>query len=211
MAKINVIENLACSLGRRDEEPNIELANKIVTAKDKDAVKRLVELLANKKKDIQNNSIKVIYEIGALQPDLIKDYLSDFLQILKSKNNRLVWGAMTAIDSIASAVPEKIYAALPEIIDAGEKGSVIAKDHVVGILIKLTEHKQLSDDVMPLLTEQLVKAADNQFAMYAERMVPVIEGKDKKQFIGILEERIDELPKDSQKKRVEKILKKLNK
>lgn len=211
MAKINVLENLASTLGRRDEDPNIELANKIAVAKDKAAVKELVNLLDDKKKDVQNDSIKVLYEIGAIEPNLIKSYLQDFLEQLKSKNNRMVWGAMTAIDSVAATIPRDIYKAIPEILDAGERGSVIAKDHVLGILVKLSIDKKMAVDTLPLLLEQLVNAAPNQFPMYAEKTMPVIDEAYKKQFISILEERFNELPKDSQKKRVDKLLKKLKK
>lgn len=209
MAAINVKENLASSLGRRDEEPNIELAQRIVSAKDKAAVKDLVTLLHDKKKDVQNDSIKVLYEVGSLEPVLLKPHLDTFLEQLRSKNNRMVWGAMTAIDAITVIVPQEVYDALPEILDAGEKGSVIAKDHVVGILVKLAGVKNLHDNVTPLLFEQLVNGAHNQFAMYAENVMTVVSAGHREKFVNILEERLPELPKDSQKKRVEKILRKL--
>lgn len=211
MAEINVIDQLACTLGRRDEMPNVELAQQIAAAKDKDAVSQLVALLSNKKKDIQHDSIKVLYEIGAINPALIKGYLPDFLIQLKSKNNRMVWGAMTAIDSITASVPEKVYAHITEILDAGEQGSVIAKDGVMGILVKLSGDKKVMDDTMPLLLELMQSAAPNQFPMYAERVLPVVTDQYNKQFISILNDRMSDLEKDSQKKRIEKVLKKLNK
>lgn len=61
---MSIIDQLASSLGRRDEVPNQELAEKIAAAKDKKAVKDLVDNLANKNKDIQSDCIKVLYEIG---------------------------------------------------------------------------------------------------------------------------------------------------
>lgn len=206
----NIKEELACSLGRRDEEPNIELAQRIAAAKDKAAIKELVTLLSDKKKDVQHDSIKVLYEIGAVEPALIAPYLNDFLSQLKSRNNRMVWGAMTAIDAITHVVPQEVYNALPEILDAGEKGSVIAKDHVVGILVKLAETEK-ADDALPLLFEQLAKAPHNQFAMYAEKIMTIVTNEHKQKFVGILNSRLPELPKDSQKKRIEKALRKMAK
>lgn len=211
MAKINVVENLACSLGRRDEVPNVELAQKVTAAKDTTAVKELVALLADKNKDVQNDSIKVLYEIGTISPALIKDYLPDFLIQLKSKNNRMVWGAMNAIDSITVSVPEQVYTHITEILDAGERGSVIAKDGVMSILVRLSGNNNVLDETMPLLFEQMIQAAPNQFPMYAERVLPVVTDQYKKQFISILNGRMSQLEKDSQKKRIEKVLKKLNK
>ena len=46
---MDVIKQLAISLGRRDEVPNIDLAKKIVKSRDATAVKELVENLKNKK------------------------------------------------------------------------------------------------------------------------------------------------------------------
>lgn len=211
MPKINVLESLACTLGRRDEEPNIELAKQIAASAAKDAIVELVGLLQHKNKDIQNDSIKVLYEAGAIEPKLLEGYLPDFLAQLKSKNNRMVWGAMTAIDCVAGVASAKVYNALPEIIDAGEKGSVIAKDHVIGILVKLSEDKKLAPETKPLLFEQLIQAAPNQLPMYAEKSIRVITDVDKPRFVNILNSRLAELPKDSQKKRIEKLLKQLRK
>lgn len=210
MAKIDVKKNLACSLGQRNEVPNIELAQKIAKAKDAVAVGELVVLLGDKKKDIQNDSIKVLYEIGAIEPSLLRPHLDAFLQLLKSKNNRMVWGAMTAIYTITPLLPSEVYHALPAILEAGELGSVIAKDNVVGILVNLAQTKERYDDAMSLVLEQLINAAHNQFAMYAEKISLVVDSTYKEQFLAILKDRLPELPKDSQKKRVEKLLRKLS-
>jgi HEAT repeat protein len=84
---------LASSLGRRDEGPNVELAQLIAKIDDMSAVKELVENLSNKKSDVQADCIKVLYEIGDKKPKLISGFAKQFLALLGSKNNRLVWGA----------------------------------------------------------------------------------------------------------------------
>src|ERR1041385_1990762 len=104
----SIIERLASSLGKRDEKPNQELAASLVKSKDKKAIKELVEHLSDKDKNIQSDCIKVLYEIGEQKPELIADYDKEFLALLDSKNNRLVWGAMTAIDCIAAISPDSI-------------------------------------------------------------------------------------------------------
>ena len=88
---MTIIDKLASSLNRRDEVPNIELAKQIFTKDDAKAVKELIDNLSNKNKDIQNDCIKVIYEIGERNPALIATYIKDFLVLLSSKNNRLQW------------------------------------------------------------------------------------------------------------------------
>ncbi len=206
---MSILGKLSSALNRRDEEPNIELAKSISKSKNKKAVKELVEQLSNKK--IQNDCIKVLYEIGVLNPALIKDYHSEFLSQLTSKNNRMQWGAMTALASITSEIPEAIYKLLPKILAASDAGSVITKDYAVNILLKLYGQHKFSDKVFPLLTEQLAKAATNQLPMYAENAMPFISEKHKALFIKTLSSRLDDIEIETKRARVEKVIKKLSK
>src|SRR6185295_14992863 len=109
--------------GRRDEVPNQELAQQILKSRNSKAVKELVDNLTNKDKNIQSDCVKVLYEIGEHQPELIADYDKEFLALLDSKNNRLVWGAMTALDYIASANPGRIHKSLAKILIVADRGS----------------------------------------------------------------------------------------
>ena len=170
---MSILKNLASSLNRRDEVPNIELAKQIAKTNDTKAVKELIDNLSNKK-DIAHDCIKALYEIGELKPALISLYAKSFIDLLKSKNNRLQWGAMHAINTITLENAKAIYKALPEIIDAANKGTVITKDHTVNILVKLGTIKQYADDVFFLLIEQIVSSPDNQFPSYAEKALPLI-------------------------------------
>jgi hypothetical protein len=87
-----VLEKLAYSLGRNDEEPNIELARELAKTKNKKGIKEIVDGLNNPKEQIANDCIKVLYEIAGISPDLVSEYACDFIQLLKSRNNRIVWG-----------------------------------------------------------------------------------------------------------------------
>lgn len=208
---MSVLDKLASSQGRNDEVPNQKLAASIAAKKDKAAVKELVSLLLSKDKNIQSDCIKVLYETGELEPKLIAPYADDLVKLLHSKNNRLVWGAMTTLNSIAREIPEKIHNNLRVMLKAADSGSVIAKDNLVNILIKLASIKQYKEYAGDLLMEQLWQSAPNQFPMYCERALPVIDKDSKESFEAMLRTRMDELEKDSQKKRLDKVLKKLNK
>ena len=204
---MSVLPQLAHSLGRRDEVPNQELAAKIARENDKHAVKELVETMYHKSKDIQHDCIKVLYEIGVLKPAMIMDYLPAFLTLLQSKNNRMQWGAMIALDTLTSFNPEAVYPELPAIIDAADKGSVITRDHAVFILVKLCQVKKYSADAFELLAEQLRHCPANQLPMYAERACPVITKNNMEVFTGILRGRLTEMETDSKRKRLEKLVK----
>ena len=209
MTKVTVLNKLACQLGRRDEAPNQKLAEEIVDGNDRRAVDELVENLSNKDQSIQSDCIEVLYEIGERKPELIADRTQDFGRLLSSKNNRLVWGAMTALDAVATLNPKGVYDLLPLVIAATKSGSVITRDHGVAIFAKLAKEERYAGICLPLLLEQLKASPDNQFPMYAEMSTSLISETNKKDFIKVFKHRMGRLKKKSQKKRVEKLLRKL--
>jgi hypothetical protein len=206
---MSVINKLASSLNRKDETPNQELAAVIAGSNDKKAVQELIDNLSNKSKDVQSDCIKVLYEIGTLKPALISTHVNSFIELLSNKNNRLQWGAMTALHAITHEKPDAVYNALPTIIAAADKGSVITNDHCVGILIKLAAVKKYAEDAFQLLLERLKISPVNQLPMYAENALPVIDENNKAIFINTLTARLGEIEKETKRARVEKVIKKL--
>ena len=148
---MSVLSKLASSLNRRDEEPNKKPAQQIVRNNDKAAVKELMELLFTAKKDIQNDCIRVLCEAGEQKPALIAPYCKEFISLLDHKNNRLQWGAMTAINSCALKNPKMVFGALPKIIVAPDKGSVITRDYCVNILAQMGTLKAYASRCFALL------------------------------------------------------------
>lgn len=207
---MSILQKLASANNIRNTEPNKELAAELTKTKDKKAVKELVENLKHKDKNIQSDCIKVLYEIGEQQPDLIADYDKTFLELLYNKNNRLVWGAMTALNCIVSINPHGMYKHLNTILDIAEKGSVITKDHAVGILTKLSKEKKYADDTLVLLMDIMKTAATNQLPKYAENAIPVITENYKKDFVKVLSGRLDDFETETKKVRLQKVIKKLS-
>lgn len=208
---MSVIDELASALNRRDEVPNQELAAKIASSKDHSGIKKLIDHLQSKSKDIQNDCIKVLYEIGERNPKLISEYTTVFLDLLKHKNNRLQWGGMAALDSIVSEKADFIYESLPAILEAVSKGSVITMDGAVNIIIKLGSSSKYAKNAIEVLLEMLQKAPVNQLPMYAERSMHLVNNENKTRFIQILNSRLIEIEKESKRKRVEKVISKIQK
>jgi HEAT repeat protein len=210
---MSVLDQLASKLGERNAVPNQHLAEKIAAEKNKAAVKELVENLSNKNRNIQSDCIKTLYEIGEREPSLIADYAKEFGSILTSKNPRLVWGAATALSSIASVNGKAIYSLLPAMLKAADdSGSVIARDHTVKALARLGSQKEYNKNCADLLVEQLMKAPVNQFPMYVEESMAVINDKNREAFVEVINARMnDDIEQESKRKRVEKVLKKLTK
>ena len=208
MLKSSIIPKLSSSLDRRDEVPNQELARQIVQDNDKSAVQELIDNLSSKQKGIANDSIKVLYEIGEKSPALISSYSNEFIAQLKSKNNRLQWGAMAALNAITLEEPKTIFGFLAEIIQAMDGGSVITKDNGVNILIKLCTLETYKESCFSLFIEQLHGSPTNQLPMYAERAIPIINESNQGFFVKTLSARLGEIEKESKRKRVEKVIRK---
>ena len=206
---MTVLDKLSSRLGRRDEVANQELAIQIIESKDEKEVKELVDNLSNKDKRIRSDCIKVLYEIGEKSPELIAPYHEEFGKLLASNDSRLVWGAVTALDSIALVDPEGVYLLLPEIMKAADSESVIARDHAIGVLTKLATLGAYSGACLPLLLKQLKTCPDNQFPMYAEMSLKAVNDGNKASFIKIFNGRLKSLKKESQRKRVQNVLRKL--
>jgi hypothetical protein len=206
---LSILSRLSSAAGRNDEGPNIQLAREVFESQDKEAVKILVEGLSNRNKRIQSDCIKVLYEIGERDPDLIAEHSEKFGRALESGNSRLVWGAMTALDSIASTTPARVSSLLEQIMVKAEGESVIARDHAVGILTKLAILPDYSRKSIPLLLDQLKRSPANQFPMYAEMALPVFVHTRSGVFVNILEDRLKSLEKESQRKRIRGVLKRL--
>lgn len=209
---MRALELLATSLKQRGDQANQELADEIIKSKRTDWVQEIVENLQNKDKKIQSDCIKVLYEIGERgAAELIAPYCKDFGNILSSKNNRLVWGAMFALDMITPIKAQEVYELLPRIKSAIDKGSVITVDHGVGILANLSNFSDYAEVTFPLLMEQLKQCPAKQLPMYAEKSMIAIDMINYQQFADLINLRMTEMEKDSQKLRLNKVIAKLEK
>ena len=77
-----MIEFIASKMGRNDEAPNIELAEKLCKDNDVAGIKEIVDGFTGSEKAVANDCIKVLYEIGERKPELIADYANEFISRL---------------------------------------------------------------------------------------------------------------------------------
>ena len=205
----SIEDQLANALGRRDEAPNIALAEKISKASNQKAVLELIGLMNHKSTPVRHDAIKVLYEIGERKPALIAYYSGDFIKLFDHKDNWMKWGAMTALSVISKIKPELIARHLPVILEAMDHGSVITRDHGIFILCDIARLKKYHDDCVELLLEQIQKAPVNQVPMYAEKTAEVISIPYIMRLEKILRSRHDVMEIPSKEKRIEKLLKTL--
>ena len=205
---MSVLDKLSVSLGVRNNKPNQILAKEIAEKNDKEAIKELVENLNNKNKRIASDCIKVLYEIGYINPKLIAGYVNNFIDLLSHKNNRLVWGGMIALSTIAKYKADKIYENFDNIKQAIINGSVITADKGIKTLSEIKANTEYEEKIMPFLLDTLKVCRSQSFPQYAEAIFEAVSNDYKNEYKKILENRLPTLSK-SQKKRVEKILKKI--
>jgi hypothetical protein len=207
---MSVLNRLATSLGHRDEIPNQELARDLAARKDSKAVQELAENLRNKNKNIQADCIKVLYEIGSIEPKLIADYAEDFVKLIRSKNNRLVWGGMTALAEVAKAKPDVVFQYLDEIKKAKETGSVITVDNAISVLAyTAAATDKYNKAIFPYLLNHLSTCRPKEVPQHAEKTLPAVNSANKADFIKVLEKRVEDLS-GSGLTRIKKVIKQAN-
>ncbi len=203
---MSALKKIAFSLDRRDEVPNQELAQDLAEKKDHKGIGEIAANLWNKEKKIQANCIKVLYEIGYIAPELIGDYSADFLKLLKSPNNRMVWGGMIALSTIAGIKAPEIFKNLDLIRETMEKGSVITVDSGIKALsIAASKDNKYRKKIFPHLLDYLNNCRPKQIPMYAEFVFRAVDRRNKQDYLQVLEKRRDVL-KSTQLKRIDKVV-----
>lgn len=205
---MSVLSQLANALGRNDEQPNIALAERLAASGDAAAMAELAEAILSGPQAVRNDAIKTLYEVGERNPTLLAPHSGALFEALKSRNNRLVWGALTAIDTIAAERSTEIARRLPEILAAAAKSSVIARDKTVSILVKLAEAGHQSK-TLPILLDTLRTAPVNQLPAYTEAVGPLIGRDEIDEFRAILQTRLRSIDQAPKRARIEKVLRRL--
>ncbi len=202
---MSVLGKIAFYRNRRDEVPNQELARELAETENMEGIKEIAQNLWHKNKSVQSDCLKVLYEIGYLKPDLISDYVDEFLKLLKSKNNRMVWGAMIGLATIAEKKTEEIWLHINDVVNAVEHGSLITVVWGIKTLARVAStDKKYNEFIFPILIEKLKKSIPRDLPLHAESICPAVNSENKKKFIAVLDSRKSEL-KPSQLARLGKV------
>lgn len=206
---MSALNKIAYYQQRRDEIPNQELARQLAESNDKQGIHEIAENLWNKNKNIRSDCLKVLYEIGYISPELIADYVEDFLKLLKDKNNRMVWGAMIGLATIAEKRPHDIWGQIDEVIRAVDQGTLITVVWGVKTLARVAlADQEYHARLFPILIAQLLKCIPRDLLTHAESVVVAVDKGNPAEFLAVLEARQTELT-TSQRGRLKKILKQL--
>lgn len=209
---MNWITKIAYHQNIRGEEPNKALAKEIIATENIEALKELSEYLYDKNKSISSDVIAVMYHVGYEKPQLIAPYLNEFMKLLNSKINRMVWGAMIAISAIAKINPVDVFKQADLIIETIKKGSVITEVWGLETLVNsVISDSEYEEKILPVLFEYLKCCRPIDFGKRVETMLPVITNKEIRDKINeIIVEKRDELS-EAQNKKLLTIIKRHNK
>ena len=190
----DLLNRLAYLQTRRDRTPNLDLARDLVARNDKAGIREIAENMWNESKNIHWDCVHVMYEIGAIEPQLISPYTEDFINLLKSRYNNMVWGAMTALAEIAKVEPDIIFKHLDEIKKAREAGSVITIDNSISVLAHTAAaNENYNKAIFPYLLKHLSTCRPKEVPQHAERTLPAVNESNKAEFIKVLKKRNDDL------------------
>jgi hypothetical protein len=203
---LDVLDRIASRQGSRDDAPNQDLARALAADADVAGIGRIAENLRNEDESVKSDCIKVLYEIGYISPGLIAAFADEFLNLIMGKNNRMVWGGMIALGTIAHLRADKIYGRLPIIRKVMAKGSVITVDNGVKILATVAGAKpEYCDVIFPYLVEHLRSCRQKEVPQHAEKVLAAVNGRNWRDFVEIVESRMKEAT-DGQRKRLKKVM-----
>ncbi len=207
---MSTLDRIAYFQNVRNEVPNQKLAKELVETRNQAGIREIAENLENKNKNVRSDCLKVLYEIGYLDPGLIAGYANDFLKLLKSKDNRMVWGAMIGLATIADRRSKEIWAQIEAVIHIIENGTVITKVWGMRVLAKVAAaDEKYKKRIFPFLLEQIRACIPRDVPTHAESLLCAVDRNNKTELLSILEARREELT-PTQLTRFKRVLKQID-
>ncbi len=189
--------------------PNQELARQLADAQDAEGIAEIADHLQDRNKSVASDCIKVLYEIGYIDPSLIEPYTETFIDLLGNRNNRMVWGGMIALWTVADSQYEAIWGRIDEVLRAVEQGSVITVvSGVKALSIIASKDPTYEDRLRPGLLSILEDCKPKLVATHAEDMLVMVNDGNREEFLSVLDSRGEELS-GSQASRVRKVVRAL--
>lgn len=187
---MSVLNRLAAMQNRSDESPNKELALELCRSKDHEGISEIIAHLDDEDQNIASDCIKVIYEAGRINPEMISGYAEVFLKLIGSRNNRMVWGAMAALAATARENADLIFPRIDMIKAALENGSVITVDNSVKVLSGIAStNDEYNEKIFPILIDHLRRCRPKEIPQHAESTMPAVTSSNMGLFISVLKER----------------------
>ena len=206
---MSVLNRIAYFQSRRDEVPNQDLARSLARTKNWAGIREIAENLHSSNRNVQSDCLKVLYEIGYLDPALIAGYADDFLDLLHSKNNRVVWGSMIALAMISPLQARAIGKRLDEVMKAIDAGSLITVVWGVKTLAGVASaSRTYRARILPVLLRQLKTCLPRDVPTHTQSILPAVDESNRGKFLAVLSSRLPDLS-PAQTTRLRKVLRQI--
>jgi len=204
---MSILNRIAASQGRRDEAPNRELARELADQGDRDGIRELAANLDHPDQNVRSDCLKTLYEVGYLRPELVAGCAGDFLRLLLDRNNRMVWGAMLALSTIASLCDDELFRQRAKIQAAMAEGSVITVDNGIKTLATVAaSNASYRDELFPFLLHYVETTRPKDVPQHAEAILQAVDAAHAGAFVAALERRMAEMSA-SQASRLRRVIK----
>ncbi len=203
---MSVLDRIAAAQGRRDEAPNQELARDLAEQEDRASIRELAANLDHADPNVRSDCLKTLYEVGYLKPELVAEYAGEFVRLLADRHNRMVWGAMLALSTIAPLRADDLYQQRHRIQDAMAEGSVITVDNGVKTLAAVAAAKDAyRAELLPALFHHLQTCRPKDVPQHAEAIVRAVDAAHTEAFVAVVERRLGNMSA-SQATRVKRVI-----
>ena len=203
---MSVLNRIAAAEGRRDEAPNQELARDLAEQGNQEGIRELAANLHHADQNLRSDCLKTLYEVGYLKPELIADYAGEFVRLLRDRHNRMVWGAMLALSTIAPLRADELYLHRQRIQEALAEGSVITVDNGVKVLAAVAAADDAyRAELLPYLLQHLQTCRPKDVPQHSEAILPAMDAAHADAFVVVLERRLGSMSA-SQAARVKRVI-----
>lgn len=204
------IHQISFYQNERGEGPNRALAEKLVKEKNTQGMEEMISYVNNKNKSIASDCLAVLYISSYSQPSLIADYVPTFLNLLKSKNNRMVWGSMIALANIAHLKTAELFKEIDFILSTIRTGTLITEVWGIKLLANLSQHEATyKAKLLPILFNYLEGCRPIDFASRVEVIAKTIHSDEEKEVVHrIIKLKSTELS-PAQEKKLKTVLRKV--
>lgn len=149
----------------------------------------------------------MLYEIGYINPSLIIKYTDSFLELTKDKNNRMVWGSMIALWTVAKTEYIKINDNFDELVSVIEKGSVITQDAGLKMFAVIAgKLPETRTKILNFVLQIIRNCKPRDVYKYSVDFFQFATNEEMKKFVEAIEE-IKPLMNENQKKKIERLFK----
>lgn len=154
---MDILEQLSSATETRTQEANERAAAACLASKDGSLLDRIASGLAAHDVSLIGDCAEVMTKVAEVRPELVAPFAPRLLALLPHRNGRVRWESAHALALIASRVPERIAAALPDLAEMirGDK-SVIVRDYLLDAIAGYASTSvRAAEQALPILRDGL--------------------------------------------------------